>query len=692
MCDAPPVRRGGPIIGGITALSLLLAPGADARTFEVTRTADTAPNGCATQGCTLREAVLAANARAGADTIELRPGKTYRIDIAGSGEDAGLTGDFDLTGPTTVVTPRGPRALVFPDGADRAFEAFSRAAFQNIEIRDGLAAQGGAIASHGGTIELLRLRASGNAATATVSNDGPGRIEVSRSEISGNSDRAIQDAGGGGVRVSRSRFAANNSSAVLVDDGGGIAFTRSRVIGPNTSAALYESGPGGITISRSRFQDLSAEAALDFGEGGISLAGSTIRNSTSDAVNDFDAGSVVARSSTIMGTDDEALLEFGDGDVRLSGMTIAGTGADAVNEFDQGGLVASGSEIRDTEDEALLEFGPGVLRLTRLVIANTGADAVNEFDGGSLFAARSRVTNTTDEGLLEFGVGDLSASRVRVRGAGAEGMQEFDEGDAVLTRATISGSDARGVAEAGPGGARISRSTVRGNDGGISVSSPGASRITDSSIVGNVYTGGNGGGIELDLGSSVTIDGSTIAENEASNRGGGIYSAGSLTLVNSTVASNRAVASFGGGIYATGATSSSRLNAVTVARNRSGNDGGGLYLAVDAPMRIENSLVALNAGPDGFTGFDCFSELSPFDSRGHNLISNDENCAGFDGPGDLLRSNPKIGPLGRNGGPTETIPLKAGSPAIGGAGQSAPGRDQRGGRRDRDPDIGAFER
>jgi CSLREA domain-containing protein len=688
------VKRGGSLIAGIVlAAFVVAAPPASARTFQVTRTADSAPNGCSTQGCTLREAVIAANSRAGADVVELRPGKTYRIDIGGIGEDAAQTGDFDLTGPTSVVTPRGTRALVFPDGADRAFEAFGKASFRNIEIRDGLATQGGAIASHGGTLELIRLRASGNAATATVSNDGPGRIEVARSDISGNSDRAIQDAGGGGVRVFRSRFAANNSSAVLVDEGGGIVFARSQVVGTTTgSGALYESGPGSVTVSRSRFEDLAGEAALDFEEGGIEISGSTIRNAAVDAVNDFGDGSIVARNSKITDTGEEALLEFGDGNVRLSGMTISRTGADAVNEFDVGGLVAAGSEIRDTGDEALLEFGSGVLRLTRLVIANTGSDAVNEFDGGSLIATRSRVTNATEEGLLEFGVGSLSAVRARVSGAGAEGVQEFDDGDAVLTRTRVSGSDARGVAESGAGGVRASRSVVRGNEGGISVSSPGASRITDSSIVGNVFTGGNGGGVALDLGSSMTISGSTVADNSASNRGGGIYSAGALTLVNSTIAGNRAVASFGGGIYATGATSSSRLNAATVARNRSGNDGGGIYLAVDAPMRIENSLIALNAGPDGFTGFDCFSELSPFDSRGHNLISDDENCAGFDGPGDLLRSNPKIGQLRRNGGPTETIALKAGSPAVDAGGRSAPPRDQRGRRRDRSPDIGAFER
>jgi hypothetical protein len=57
-----------------------------------------------------------------------------------------------------------------------------------------------------------------------------------------------------------------------------------------------------------------------------------------------------------------------------------------------------------------------------------------------------------------------------------------------------------------------------------------------------------------------------------------------------------------------------------------------------------------------------------------------------------LRANPKIGVLKSHGGPTQTIALLKGSPAIGRAGQTAPSRDQRGHRRDRHPDIGAFER
>ena len=58
-----------------------------------------------------------------------------------------------------------------------------------------------------------------------------------------------------------------------------------------------------------------------------------------------------------------------------------------------------------------------------------------------------------------------------------------------------------------------------------------------------------------------------------------------------------------------------------------------------------------------------------------------------------MRPQPKLGQLADNGGPTDTVALKAGSPAIGRANSdNAPNRDQRGIKRDAAPDIGAFER
>jgi len=58
-----------------------------------------------------------------------------------------------------------------------------------------------------------------------------------------------------------------------------------------------------------------------------------------------------------------------------------------------------------------------------------------------------------------------------------------------------------------------------------------------------------------------------------------------------------------------------------------------------------------------------------------------------------VRSNPRIGKLRRNGGPTRAVALRKRSPAINNASRrTAPNRDQRGERRGRKKDIGAYER
>jgi CSLREA domain-containing protein len=100
------------LIAGIVAAGLLNSAPALGKTFDVTRTADTAPNGCNQGGCTLREAAIAANNRAGADTIALRSRKSYVLAIPGADEEEAATGDIDLTGPTTVRTSGRKRATV----------------------------------------------------------------------------------------------------------------------------------------------------------------------------------------------------------------------------------------------------------------------------------------------------------------------------------------------------------------------------------------------------------------------------------------------------------------------------------------------------------------------------------------------------------------------------------------------------
>ncbi|NOK63371.1 MAG: hypothetical protein GFH27_549347n74 [Chloroflexi bacterium AL-W] len=72
-----------------------------AATFTVTRADDPVPDGCNSGDCSLREAIIAANNAAGADTITLAA-ETYTLSIAGVNEQASRTGDLDISGGLTI--------------------------------------------------------------------------------------------------------------------------------------------------------------------------------------------------------------------------------------------------------------------------------------------------------------------------------------------------------------------------------------------------------------------------------------------------------------------------------------------------------------------------------------------------------------------------------------------------------------
>ena len=109
----------------LLALAVVLAavPAAQARTYEVNARNDAKPNGCTAEDCTLREAVIAANAHPGADTIALPSRKRYELTIKSTGEDRAANGDLDIrSGPLTIVHRGRGRATIDANGIDRAFD------------------------------------------------------------------------------------------------------------------------------------------------------------------------------------------------------------------------------------------------------------------------------------------------------------------------------------------------------------------------------------------------------------------------------------------------------------------------------------------------------------------------------------------------------------------------------------------
>ncbi|MCA9238465.1 MAG: hypothetical protein KDA44_23500, partial [Planctomycetales bacterium] len=192
--------------------------------------------------------------------------------------------------------------------------------------------------------------------------------------------------------------------------------------------------------------------------------------------------------------------------------------------------------------------------------------------------------------------------------------------------------------------------------------------IVDSTFSRN-QAGFNGGALRI-FGSS-TISSATFSGNMAGNGGGGLINHGDLTLTNSTFASNNAVD--GGGLQLF--EGSANLRHVTIASNTATGSGGGLVVN-SAAVTLTNTIVAGNsaANQDDLSG-----ALNP--ASNNNLLNQTAAAAG-------------LGILADNGGPTQTIALVFGSPAING-GAAIPGinTDQRGVLRPfgTGVDIGAFE-
>jgi hypothetical protein len=98
-------------------------------------------------------------------------------------------------------------------------------------------------------------------------------------------------------------------------------------------------------------------------------------------------------------------------------------------------------------------------------------------------------------------------------------------------------------------------------------------------------------------------------------------------------------------------------------------EGGGLY---EGAAHLGNDIVATNTVTNGSAaGADCDTTSGSVTTMGHNLIGDLSFCSGItngvngDQAGTSITPlDPDIGPLSDNGGPTQTLALMSGSPAI----------------------------
>jgi CSLREA domain-containing protein len=207
-------------------------------------------------------------------------------------------------------------------------------------------------------------------------------------------------------------------------------------------------------------------------------------------------------------------------------------------------------------------------------------------------------------------------------------------------------------------------------------------------------------------GSSLTLADSAVINNDSLGSGGGLALGGTARLANVTIARNQA-SDLGGGLYLF-SDARATLNNVTVTGNTA-QQGGGLAaesaVSPGVPATITNSILAGNSAL--VRSDDCRGSIA----TGYDLVGAGEGCLGpaaanHDQVGTAVSPiDPKLGPPDQNGGSTPTAALLAGSPAIDAGNPAPPGSgngaceatDQRNATRPADAvlrsvcDQGAFE-
>ena len=283
-------------------------------------------------------------------------------------------------------------------------------------------------------------------------------------------------------------------------------------------------------------------------------------------------------------------------------------------------------------------------------------------------AIRARATTITVTNTNDSGPGSLRQALAdahdgdTVEAAGISGVIRLTTGELLVDKSvTINGAGAdvlavdghatSSVFQIGSGKTvTISDLTIRngeGNFGGGILNGGGATlTITDSTLSGNI--GGFGGGI-FNTGTLAIVN-CTVSGNAASE-GAGIYNGATSIITNSTLSGNAAPGA-GGGCVNLGTL---QIANSTLSDNSSGLGGGVFNIGT---LQIGNTI--LNTGDSGANISNSGGTVT---SLGYNL-SSDDGGGFLTGPGDQINTDPMLGPLQDNGGPTFTHALLPASPAI----------------------------
>jgi CSLREA domain-containing protein len=340
-------------------------------TFNVTTTQDVIDPADGKRS--LREAITAANNLAGVDVIVL-PAGVYKLALAGAGDDANATGDFDVTDAVTVRGAGAGISIIDGQQLDRLFDVAGTAP-SSIKV----------------VLEKMTIR------KGDVTGDGGGtRV--------GNADLVVRDSAVNGNRASVSGGGISNGFTPNSGDLKLVRTTVARNVAGLGAGGLALFGSGFLTIADSAIRRNVAGSA---GGGGIVTSNASLSNSTiSDNFSGHDGGGIVANNATLTNctiTGNRAVGGgFGGGiragtSVTLTNCTVSGNSTEI---GDGGGISTSTATLTNCTVSGNLAGGSGggVLASTATLTRSTFSGNLAKNFGGGVVAATVTLTNSTLSG------------------------------------------------------------------------------------------------------------------------------------------------------------------------------------------------------------------------------------------------------------------------------------------------------
>jgi hypothetical protein len=540
----------------------------------------------------------------------------------------------------------------------------------------------GAGISNSGTLTLTGSTLSGNSTTSGGAGGGirnTGTLTVTNSTLNGNS--AYQGGGiynAGALTLTTVTLSANSTSTSggAIFDNGTSPTLRNTIVAGNTSGAtpsdisgnvdtgssynlIGTGGSGGLSdgVNHNQVGVANPGLASLADNGGPTLTMNVLPSSPAFGTGDpalatgMDQRGANRTTPTSIGAVDPLLVtNLSDHDTRSLRAEI-GRGANGATINLASGL--SGTITLTTGElqlnKSLIIPGPGANLLT--VSGNHASRVFHVFGGATVTLS------------------GLTITAGRLTGYAEDGAGVFIDGGCTLTLTStiVSGNSANnglhGGGIANYGTLTVTRSTLSDNytlGKGGAIDTGGPLTLTSCTVSGNF--GVVGGGIANE-GGIVALTSSTFSGNSAVVAGGIDNDFGALTLTSCTLSGNSAT--YYGGIYSTPGYALTTLRNTIVAGNTSGGNPSDISGNVD-PSSSYNLI-----GTGGSGGL--------IDGVNHNQVG---------------VANPGLGTLADNGGPTQTMALLPGSPAIDAGGTTyASATDQRGFARivGGAVDIGAFE-